>query len=78
MATEWGGWTRNGALTAFRRSTGPSLGGTDGERASGAITKIPSRWSGGHRDKYGCTGKGGGGGGGGRCNVSYMNQTIIS
>ena len=39
MATEWGGWTWNGDLTAFRRSTGPGPGGTDGERASGATTK---------------------------------------
>ena len=31
MATEEGGWTWNGALTAFRRSTGPGPGGTDGE-----------------------------------------------
>ena len=59
-----GGGIWNGALTAFRRSTGPRLGGTDGERASGTTTKLLSRWSGGYRDKYGCTGKGGGGWGG--------------
>ena len=63
MATEWGGWTRNGALAAFRRPTGPGPGETDRERASGATTKIRSRWEGGYWDKYGCTGKGGGGGG---------------
>ena len=61
MAKEWGGWTWNGALTAFRRSTGPRPGGTDRERASGLTTKILSRWSGGYQDKYGCTGKGEGG-----------------
>ena len=48
-------------MTAVRRSKGPRLGGIDGERASGTTTKILSRWSGGYRDKYGCTGKGGGG-----------------
>ena len=47
-------------MTAFRRSEGPRPGGTDGERASGDTTKILSRWSGGYRDKYGCTRKGGG------------------
>ena len=62
MAWEWGGWTWNGALTEFRRSKGPRQGGTDGERASGATTKILSRWSGGYREKYGCTRKGGGDG----------------
>ena len=50
-------------MTAVRRSEGPRPGGTDGERASGKTTKILSRWSGGYRDKYGCTRKGGGGGG---------------
>ena len=59
------GWIRNGALTAVRRSTGSRPGGTDGKRASSrTTTKIISRWSGGYRDKYGCTGTGGGGGGG--------------
>ena len=51
-----------GSMTAVRRSEGPRLGGTDGERTSRKTTKIPSRWSGGYRDKYGCTRKGGGGG----------------
>ena len=51
-------------MTTVRRSKGPRPGGTDGERASGTTTKILSRWSGGYRDKYGCTRKGGGGGGG--------------
>ena len=50
-------------MTAVRRSKGPRPGRTDGERASGKTTKILSRWSGGYRDKYGCTRKGGGGGG---------------
>ena len=53
-------------MTAVRRSTGPKPGGTDEERASGTTTKILSRWSGGYRDKYGCTRKGGGGGEGRR------------
>ena len=36
MATEWGCWTRNGALPAFRRSTGPGPGGNrQGEGARG-------------------------------------------
>ena len=48
-------------MTSVRRSEGPRPGGTDGERASGKTTKILSRWSGGYRDKYGCTRKGGGG-----------------
>ena len=45
----------NGSLTAFRRSMGPRPGETNGERASGTTTKLLSRWSGGYRDKYGCT-----------------------
>ena len=44
METEWGGWIWNGALAAFRRSTGPGPGGTDEERASRETTKILSRW----------------------------------
>ena len=48
-------------MTEVRRSTGPRPGGTDGERASGTTRKILSCWSGGYRDKYGCTRKGGGG-----------------
>ena len=64
MATEWGGWTWNGTLTAFRRSTGLGPGETGGKRASGATTKILSFWYGGYREKYGCTGKGVGVGGG--------------
>ena len=44
MATEWGGWTWNVALTAFRRSTGPGPGKNDRERASRATMKILSRW----------------------------------
>ena len=64
MAQEGGGGIWNRALTAIRRSTSPRPGGTDGERASGTTTKILSRWSGGNRDNYGCTGKGEGGWGG--------------
>ena len=41
---------------------GSEARGTNRERASRTTTKILSRWSGGYRDKYGCTGKGGGGG----------------
>ena len=39
-------------MTAVSRLEGPRPGGTDGERASGTTMKIPSRWSGGYRDKY--------------------------
>ena len=53
-------------MTPDRRSEGPRPGGSDGQRASGRTTKIPSRWSGGYRDKYGCTGNVNGGGGGRR------------
>ena len=49
-------------MTAVRRSKVLRPGGTDEERASATTTKILSRWSGGYRDKYGCTRKGGGGG----------------
>ena len=45
LATEWGGWTQNGDLTLFRRSTGPGPGGTDRERACRATMKILSRCS---------------------------------
>ena len=37
-----GGWTRNGALTAFRRPAGPGPGGNDRERVRGATTKVIS------------------------------------
>ena len=57
MATEWGGWKWNGDLTAFRRLTGPGPGETNGERASGATTKILSCWQVGYHDKYSYTGK---------------------
>ena len=62
MATEWGGWTWNGALTAFRRSTGPGPGETTGRGQAGR----PQKYSPVGREGIGTStvvrGKGEGGG----------------
>ena len=41
MATEWGGWTWNGALTAFRTSTGPGPGRPTGKGRAVRPQKYP-------------------------------------
>ena len=74
MATEWGGWTRNGALTVFRRSTGRGPGGTEGRVLAGRPRKYSPVSSGGIGTSTVIRGRGEGGGGERETGTTNINE----